>query len=534
MLSQRSSQVQRQKADILVIGSGIAGCTAAITASKTGKRVLLITKTADPMESNTRYAQGGIATLGEDDSKELLFKDIMAAGDGIANPAAVWLVVDEGPKLVKKFLIDEVGVKFLTNEDGFFNFTREAAHSTKRILHYYDMTGLEIEEKLLDRIKGMPNITLLSDHTAIDLITSHHNSSNHLARYGRNLCLGAYVLNNRNGEVVTFLADATILATGGIGRLYQYTTNPDCATGDGICMAYRAGAVVTNMEFVQFHPTMLFTEEGSGFLISESVRGEGGRLLNANTEQFMKNYSPEWKDLAPRDEVSRAIYNEMARTESSHVYLDIAHFNKKGIDLKERFPGIYDECAKHKIDMTREPIPVVPAAHYFCGGVLIDEWGESTLEGLYTVGEAACSGVHGANRLASVSLLEGLTYGYRAGSMASKSEPRSKHFGDIADWVPPKTIEEWNDDPLLILQDWNNLRSTMWNYVGIIRTARRLVRAVSDLRNLRTRISDYYRHTTVSKAKVELRNGITVANVIAEFARRNNRQIGSHYVREEL
>ena len=337
--------MQRRKADILVIGTGIAGCTAAITAGKLGRRVLLITKTTDPMESNTRYAQGGITTLGEDDSKELLFRDIMAAGDGIANPAAVKQVVDEGPKLVKKFLIDEVGVKFLTKEDGSFNFTREAAHSTKRILHYYDMTGLEIEEKLLDRIKGMPNITLLSNHTAIDLITSHHNSSNHLARYGRNICLGAYVLNNRNEEVLTFLADATILATGGIGRLYQYTTNPDSATGDGICMAYRAGAVVTNMEFVQFHPTMLFTEEGSGFLISESVRGEGGRLLNAHNEQFMKNYSPEWKDLAPRDEVSRAIYNEMARTESSHVYLDIAHFNKKGIDLKERFPRIYDECA---------------------------------------------------------------------------------------------------------------------------------------------------------------------------------------------
>jgi L-aspartate oxidase len=224
----------------------------------------------------------------------------------------------------------------------------------------------------------------------------------------------------------------------------------------------------------------------------------------------------------------------MARTESSHVYLDIAHFNKKGIDLKDRFPGIYEECAKHKIDMSRESIPVVPAAHYFCGGVLIDEWGETTLNGLYTVGEAACSGIHGANRLASVSLLEGLTYGNRAGSRASKSESRSEHFGDIADWVPPKIIEERNNDPLLILQDWNNLRSTMWNYVGIIRTARRLVRAVSDLRNLRTRISDYYRHTTVSKTKVELRNGITVANVIAEFARRNDRQIGSHYVRAEL
>ena len=486
------------------------------------------------MESNTRYAQGGIATLGDDDSKELFFNDIMAAGNGITNPDAVKLVVGEGPKLVKDFLIDEVGVMFQGNGSKSYDFTREAAHSTKRILHYYDTTGQEIEQKLLEKIKNISNISMLTDHTAIDLITSHHNSSNPLARYGNNFCLGAYVLDNIRGDVLTFLADATILATGGIGRLYQYTTNPDCATGDGICMAYRAGAEVTNMEYIQFHPTMLFTEEGSGFLISESVRGEGGRLLNDKGEQFMKNYSPEWQDLAPRDEVSRAIYNEMARTESRHVYLDIAHFNKHGLDLRKRFPGIYEECAKHKIDITGEPIPVVPAAHYFCGGVLIDGWGETTLTGLYAVGETACSGVHGANRLASVSLLEGLTYGYRAGKNASKARPREEHFKDIADWVPPKVVEERNNDPLLIMQDWNNLRSTMWNYVGIIRTARRLVRAVSDLRNLRTRISDYYRNTTVSKAKVELRNGITVANVIAEFARRNDRQIGSHYVREEL
>jgi L-aspartate oxidase len=529
-----SREMQRRKADILIIGSGIAGCTAAISAAASGKHILLITKTADPMESNTRYAQGGIATLGDDDSKELFFKDIMAAGNGITNPDAVKLVVGEGPRLVKEFLINEVGVMFQQNESQSYDFTREAAHSTKRILHYYDTTGQEIEDKLLKKIKNSPNISMLTDHTAIDLITSHHNSSNPLARYGRNFCLGAYVLDNTRGVVLTFLADATILATGGIGRLYQNTTNPDCATGDGICMAYRAGAEVTNMEYTQFHPTMLFTEEGSGFLISESVRGEGGRLLNVKGEQFMKNYSPEWQDLAPRDEVSRAIYNEMARTESRHVFLDIAHFNKKGIKLRERFPGISEECAKHKIDITNEPIPVVPAAHYFCGGVLIDDWGETTLTGLYAVGETACSGVHGANRLASVSLLEGLTYGYRAGARASKAEPREEYFKDISEWMPPKIVEERNNDPLLIMQDWNNLRSTMWNYVGIIRTARRLVRAVSDLRNLRTRISDYYRNTTVSKDKVELRNGITVANVIAEFARRNDRQIGSHYVREEL
>jgi L-aspartate oxidase len=524
----------REKADVLVIGSGIAGCTAAITAARSGRRVLLVTKTADPMESNTRYAQGGIVTLGEDDSRELLYTDIMEAGGGISNPVAVRIVVNEGPGLVESFLIGEVGVQFLKHTDGNYRFTREAAHSRKRILHYYDMTGLEIEEKLIQRIGALENITLISDHTAIDLITTHHNSANPLARYGRNVCLGAYVLDNEKGEVSAFLADATILATGGVGRLFQYTTNPDCATGDGICMAYRAGAVVTNMEYVQFHPTMFFTEKGSGFLISESVRGEGGRLLNINHEQFMPRYCPEWGDLAPRDEVSRAIYSEMARTGSSHVYLDIAHFNKKGIDIGKRFPSIHEECLKHKIDITREPIPVVPAAHYFCGGVLIGDRGESTLPGLYAVGETSCSGVHGANRLASVSLLEGLVYGCRAGSRAAESETKSEYFDNVGDWVPPKRLEERYSDPLLILQDWNNLRTTMWSYVGVIRTPERLVRAVSDLRNLRTRISDYYRDTIVSKAKVELRNGITVANVIAEFARRNDRSIGCHYVQEEL
>jgi L-aspartate oxidase len=523
----------REKADVLVIGSGIAGCTAAITAARSGRGVLLVTKTSDPMESNTRYAQGGIVTLGENDSQELLYDDIMEAGGGISNPAAVRIVVSEGPGLVETLLIDEVGVQFLKNTDGNYWFTREAAHSRRRILHYYDMTGLEIEEKLIRRIGALENISLITDRTAIDLITTHHNSADPLARYGRNVCLGAYVLDNEKSEVSAILAEATILATGGVGRLFQYTTNPDCATGDGICMAYRAGAVVTNMEYVQFHPTMFFTENGSGFLISESVRGEGGRLLNSDREQFMQRYCPEWGDLAPRDEVSRAIYSEMARTGSSHVFLDIAHFNRKGIDIRERFPNIYEECLKHKIDITREPIPVVPAAHYFCGGVLIDDWGETTLPGLYAVGETSCSGVHGANRLASVSLLEGLVYGTRAGSRAAESRAKSGHFDDVGDWVPPKRIEERYSDPLLILQDWNNLRTTMWNYVGVIRTPERLVRAVSDLRNLRTRISDYYRDTSLSQAKVELRNGITVANVIAEFARRNDQSIGSHFVQDE-
>lgn len=522
----------REKTEVLVIGSGISGCTAAITASASGKNVLLITKTSDPMESNTLYAQGGIVVIGENDTKELLYEDIMKAGDGISNPEAVQIVADEGPSLVLDFLIGEIGVSFSKNSDGSFHFTREAAHTRKRILHYYDMTGFEIEKKLLEKIKTIKNITFLNDFTAIDLITSHHHSKNPLLKYKNNLCLGCYALNNSTGGVYTMLADATIVATGGIGKLYQFTTNPDCATGDGISMAYRAGADVTNMEYVQFHPTMFYSEEESRFLISEALRGEGGRLLNKNGEMFMEKYSTRWKDLAPRDEVTRAIYNEMARTESSYVYLDIAHYKKKNLNIHNRFPGIYEECMKHKINIEKEPIPVVPAEHYFCGGVLIGDYGNTTLPGLYAVGESSCSGVHGANRLASVSLLEGLVYGKRAGIRASKAPKHKEFFPDIADWIYPKNVNTTNNDPLLILQDWNNLKSTMWNYVGIIRTETRLIRAESDLGNLFARITDYYRNTNLTKAKIELRNGIIVANMIAQFARRNNKAIGCHYIKE--
>jgi L-aspartate oxidase len=524
--------VGREKIDILVIGSGISGCTAAITAAQSGKSVLLLTKTQDPMEANTRYAQGGIVTIGKDDTKKLLVNDIMKAGDGISNPESVKIIAEEASSAVKEFLIGEIGVEFSKESDGSPSFTREAAHSRRRVLHYYDMTGLEIQRKLIEHVRAQKNITLLCDHTALDLITTHHNSKNPLMKYKKNLCLGAYALNNATREVHTLLADATIIATGGIGRLYQHTTNPECATGDGISMAYRAGAEVINMEYVQFHPTKLYTEEGTSFLISEAVRGEGGRLINKQGEEFMERYSPEWKDLAPRDEVTRAIYNEMARTESNHVYLDIAHNNSKGINIRERFPSIYEECKRHKINIETEPIPVVPGEHYFCGGILIDGFGMTTLPGLFAVGEASCSGVHGANRLASVSLLEGVVFGRRAGKAAMKPRADRIYFSDIADWEYPTSIKTRNNDPFLTLQDWNNLKTTMWNYVGIIRTETRLTRAVSDLRNLYSRITDYYRDTDLTRAKVELRNGIIVAQCIAQFARRNRKTIGSHYIKE--
>ncbi|MFW6180732.1 MAG: L-aspartate oxidase [Spirochaetota bacterium] len=525
--------MSRNATGVLIVGTGIAGLCAALTASASGRQITLITKTADPTESNTRYAQGGIVDLGVEDSPGLLAEDITKAGDGICNPAAVDLVVREGPRLVHELLIDQVGVEFSTDRNGRLDYTREAAHSRKRILHYYDMTGLEIERKLLDRVRDIPNVCIRTGCTAIDLITTHHNTTNHLLHYRPNRCLGCHALDNRTGQVHTLLADATVLATGGIGRLYQYTTNPPSATADGISMAYRAGAEVINMEYVQFHPTVFYTEGGEGFLISESVRGEGGRLINRDGEPFMERYSPQWKDLAPRDEVARAIYTEMARTGSSHVLLDVAGSYRGEVPLRERFPGIYRECLKHKVDLETEPIPVVPAEHYFCGGVLVGERGRTTLPGLWVVGEASCSGVHGANRLASVSLLESLVYGVRAGAAAAEEPGHADLFDDMEDWIYPSRAQESSQhDPLLVLQDWNVLRSTMWSYVGIIRTQARLQRAVSDLRNLHTRVSDYYRDTPPTRERVELRNGITVATMIAESARRNRRTTGCHYLED--
>jgi L-aspartate oxidase len=513
--------------DLLIIGSGIGGLTAAITAAEAGLDVILITKEADLRESNTFYAQGGIVCQGGDDTPQLLIDDIISAGDGISSPEAVEILSTEGPVMVEEFLVKKVGVPFTRDEDGSFEYAQEGSHSRRRILHCMDTTGRVTEESLTQRARGQKNIRILTGYTAIDLLTIPHHSTSPLALYHEPSCIGAYVLNNRTEEVERIFSPYTILATGGLGTIYLHTTNPRCATGDGFAMAFRAGARLINMEYVQFHPTTLFHKDADGFLISEALRGEGARLRTKDGNFFMEKYSP-LGDLAPRDEVCRAIYEEMLKRGDSYVYLDIASYAK--IDVKRRFPAIYDKCLSLGIDISKEAIPVVPAAHYSCGGIHVDLWGRTSLKNLYAAGEVSATGLHGANRLASTSLLEGLVWGIRsARHIAEHFEGKESYEeSDIPAWVYPDREED--ADPALIRQDWLNIKSTMWNYVGIIRTVKRLDRATADLQYLTNRIDDFYRKTHLSPMILSLRNGMGTACLVARGAFLNRKSRGTHYI----
>ena len=516
----------RLETDVLIIGCGIAGGSAALELAKQGLKVLIVTREKDVHQSNTYLAQGGIVTLGEDDSPELLIKDIIETGDGICDPKAVQILVDEGKDLVEKILMKELKVPFSRKVNGSLDYAQEAGHSRRRILHVKDATGKSIEERLIANLKKYKNIKFLANHTAIDLLTIPHHSLNPLAIYQEPQCIGAYVLDNEEGKVKTIFAPYTILATGGLGRIYLHTSNPEGARGDGYAMAYRAGARLMNMEYIQFHPTSLFHRNAERFLISETLRGEGARLKNKDGELFMEKYSPQG-DLAPRDEVTRAIYEEMIERGDSYVLLDLASYTK--VNIKERFPTIYETCLKYGIDITKEPIPVVPAAHYCCGGVAVNEWGRSSLKNLFAIGEVSCTGVHGANRLASTSLLEGLVWGTRAGKfIANNFNPKKSYkSSDIPDWRYPEEEEE--EDPALIHQDWFFIRSTMWNYAGIIRTQKRLERAKADLEYLEHRIEKFYKTTRISDSLVGLRHGIKVALLVTYAALKNKTSRGAHY-----
>ena len=545
----------REHYPALVIGTGIAGLTTAFVLASAGIRVLLVTKASDPKDCNTFWAQGGIIYQGENDTAEKLIDDIVRAGAGISNKEAVRFLAMEGPRVVKELLLDQINVPFSTTDEGELDLTQEGAHSVSRIIHAGDATGRAIEVSLLNRVKTEPNITIATEVTAIDLLTTHHHPTDIQVRYRlANECVGAYLLDNRTNEVFTIFADFTVLATGGIGQVYLHTTNTRHAIGDGVVMAHRAGARIMNAEYVQFHPTALADKKANHFLISEALRGEGARLRNQKGEYFMEKYSPTLKDLAPRDIVARAIVEEMTTSKDEYVYLDLANFYNGPEPIAERFPNIRKACLEMGVDIEKDPIPVVPAAHYFCGGVLVNEAGETTLSRLYAIGETSCSGVHGANRLASTSLLEGLTWGYyaahsirdRLASGASAASPavhramssRAAGRGEVQN-VVLESVPDWQpagsqnvEDPALILQDWTAIQHTMWNYVGIVRTSERLKRAVADMRQLGNRLTKFYHQAAITKPIVELFHGQQVAAIVASAAIRNPASRGAHFRRD--
>ncbi len=517
--------------DVLIIGSGIAGVTAALRLAQNPKRrIILITRDINPHESNTRWAQGGIVERGPDDSAGLLVKDILAAGAGASLPKAAQILADEGPVLLKKVLIETAGVQFDREPDGALSYGQEAAHSRRRILHVGDGTGNAISQGLIAALQKQPNVELLTNATSVDLITYPHHSRDPLDAYRPIACHGAYVF-DRNGKAVhRTLAAVTILATGGLGRIYRNTTNPSGARGDGLAMASRAGARIINAEYIQFHPTALAVPGAEGFLISEAVRGEGGILLTPDGKPFMEKYSPDWKDLAPRDVVARAIHLEMEANGYSYVLLDIAS-HMPADEIKTRFPNIYAECMRVGIDISREPIPVVPAAHYFCGGVAVDEWGQSSIANLYAVGEVSCTGLHGANRLASTSLLEGMVWGYRAADHVEKTlkkqVPRIPTREEIPAWDESNLTKD--SDPALIQGDMQTIQNIMWHYVGLIRSGDRLARAIRELRHMQNEIETFYRKTKLSDGLIGLRNAVEVSLIIAQAAQHNRQSLGCHY-----
>ena len=507
--------------NILVIGSGLSGAVAALSAAEENKKVILLTKCDDLLSGNTAWAQGGIAYTNNEDSPKKFEKDILKAGNHNNYKPAVKQLVNEGPKLVEKLLLKTFNVPFETDQNNKLIFTAEGAHSINRIIHCKDETGYNIHNSILKQVKEHVNITTYTNHTAIDLLTYSHHSIEFDDIYKKPACFGAVVLNNHTQKTSTVYSDQTILATGGLGQLYLHSTNPLESRGDGIAMAWRAGARCVNLHYIQFHPTALFNEAGR-FLISEALRGEGANLLDVNGQQFMKNIHKE-HDLAPRDIVARAIHKTLIATNHPCVYLDISH--KEANWIKGRFPNIYTHCFKLGIDITQKPIPVVPAAHYSCGGIGVDLSGKTSLDRLYAIGEVSCTGAHGSNRLASTSLLECLVWGYLSGKNAAS---------DSTDYTTPKTKnwvqEKKQIDPALITQDWLTIKNTMWNYVGLIRTRERLHRAQDILRNLQYDIEKYYQEAKLTPEIIGLRNGIQTAVAITSSALEDRVSKGCHYI----
>jgi L-aspartate oxidase len=498
--------------DYLVIGSGIAGLHFANLASAHG-RVLVITKKA-PDDTNTNWAQGGVAAvMATDDSFEQHVQDTLVTGDGLCNREVVELCVQDGPEQVRRLL--DYGVRLARGTDGELDLTREGGHTRRRVVHYEDVTGREIQRALLEATAKNPNITVLDDHIAVDLLS--------MAKYGGEpACFGAYVLDRASGEIKTIVSRATVLASGGAGKVYVYTSNPDVATGDGVAMAYRIGAVVSNMEFFQFHPTILFHPHAKSFLISEALRGEGGKLRLGNGERFMDAYHP-LAELGPRDVVARAIDNEIKKSGADCVYLDMTHLDPAFV--RARFPNIHERCLALGVDMTKQPIPVVPAAHYMCGGVKTDTFARTTVKNLYAIGETACTGLHGANRLASNSLLEGMVFAARAADDVRALGPQRP--AKIVPWTSGRATD--SNDAIVVALNWDEIRRFMWSYLGIVRSDKRIDRARHRIELLRQEIKEYYWDFKINSDIIELRNLALVAHLIVESARRRKESRGIHY-----